>query len=91
MTQRQISHPGLPDCREGHRARLMLDARCAAAGGGYFVECACRHTAKLPGVEQALVAWNNANGRRPRRPEEPPVATVATVVQFPLQLGGPAR
>ncbi len=88
MTQRQISQPGLPDCREGHRARLMLDARCAASGGGYFVECACRHTAKLPSAEQALVAWNNANGRRPRRPEEP---EAATVVQFPLQLGGAAR
>ncbi|HDX0959801.1 TPA: hypothetical protein RNT23_003383, partial [Stenotrophomonas maltophilia] len=47
MTQEHISHPeGLPNCATGHRARHIHDKRCASAGGGHLVECACRSTSK---------------------------------------------
>ncbi len=45
MTQEHISHPeGLPTCAAGHCARHIHDKRCASAGGGHLVECACRST-----------------------------------------------
>ena len=47
MTQEHISHPeGLPNCAASHRARHIYDKRCASAGGGHLVECACRSTSK---------------------------------------------
>lgn len=66
MTQEHISHPeGLPNCAAGHRARHIHDKRCASAGGGHLVECACRSTSKHAGPEKAIEAWRRLN--RPAR------------------------
>lgn len=61
--QRMISHADdLPRCAAGHRARHMHDLRGRHAGGGHFIECACRHTARRDSYEQALADWQAHNG-----------------------------
>ncbi|MBH1802650.1 hypothetical protein I5T93_06765 [Stenotrophomonas maltophilia] len=87
MTQEHISHPeGLPNCAAGHRARHIYDKRCAAAGGGHLVECACRSTSKHADPDKAIAAWRRLN--RPARSARPvPVeAPVGNVLQFQLSL-----
>ncbi|PWB27728.1 hypothetical protein DCO49_06850 [Stenotrophomonas sp. SPM] len=87
MTQKHISHPeGLPNCAAGHRARHIHDLRGPAAGGGHFVECACRATSKSQDPEKALAEWRRIN--RPARSARPaPAPEVAdNVVQFNLSL-----
>ncbi|MFL0349781.1 hypothetical protein [Stenotrophomonas lactitubi] len=89
MTQKQISHPeGLPNCAAGHRARHIHDKRCASAGGGHLVECACRSTSKHADPDAAIAAWRRLN--RPARSARPAAvsAAVDNVLQF--QLGLPA-
>ncbi len=94
MTQEHISHPeGLPNCAAGHRARHIHDKRCASAGGGHLVECACRSTSKHPDPAKAIEAWRRLNqpARGARAPALPAVAD--NVVQFNLSLAeqAPAR
>ncbi|MDT3447873.1 hypothetical protein ROW33_04190 [Stenotrophomonas maltophilia] len=87
MTQEHISHPeGLPNCAAGHRARHIHDKRCASAGGGHLVECACRSTSKHADPDKAIEAWRRLN--RPARSTRPAVMPSATdnVVQFKLGL-----
>ncbi|MBN5017905.1 hypothetical protein GUV61_22065 [Stenotrophomonas maltophilia] len=87
MTQEHISHPeGLPNCAAGHRARHIHDKRCASAGGGHLVECACRSTSKHADPDAAIAAWRRLN-RPPRsaRPAAVPAA-VDNVLQFQLGL-----
>ena len=61
--QRMISHARpLPKCRAGHTARHIHDRRCASAGGGHFVECACRQGGRFPQYEAALADWCAING-----------------------------
>lgn len=80
MTQEHISHPeGLPNCAAGHRARHIHDKRCASAGGGHMVECACRSTSKHADPDKAIAAW-----RRLNRPERS--ARRATLPENVLQL-----
>lgn len=87
MTQEHISHPeGLPNCAAGHRARHIRDKRCASAGGGHLVECACRSTSKHADPEKAIEAWRRLN-RPPRSARPSPAPAVAdNVVQFKLGL-----
>lgn len=81
MTQEHISHPeGLPNCASGHRARHIHDKRCASAGGGHLVECACRSTSKHADPDKAIDAW-----RRLNRPAAAPEAG-DNVLQFQLGL-----
>lgn len=94
MTQEHISHPeGLPNCAAGHRARHIHDKRCASAGGGHLVECACRSTSKPAEPDAAIAAWRRLN--RPQRTARTLTAPVTTgnVVQFKLGLaeGAPQR
>ncbi|MBA0312235.1 hypothetical protein N5J01_02610 [Stenotrophomonas sp. GD03701] len=94
MTQEHISHPeGLPNCAAGHRARHILDKRCASAGGGHLVECACRSTSKHADPDAAIAAWRRLN--RPPRSSRPlsPADVPDNVVQFNLSLAeqAPAR
>lgn len=94
MTQEHISHPeGLPNCAAGHRARHIHDKRCASAGGGHLVECACRATSKHADPDKAIAAWRRLNqpARAARAPALPAVAD--NVVQFNLSLAeqAPAR
>ncbi|HGM6719915.1 TPA: hypothetical protein ACKQC2_000735 [Stenotrophomonas maltophilia] len=87
MTQEHISHPeGLPNCAAGHRARHIHDKRCASAGGGHLVECACRSTSKHAEPDAAIAAWRRLN--RPPRSARPATvsATVDNVLQFQLGL-----
>ncbi len=87
MTQEHISHPeGLPNCAAGHRARHIHDKRCASAGGGHLVECACRSTSKHADPDAAIAAWRRLN--RPARSARPiPVeAPAGNVLQFQLSL-----
>ncbi len=87
MTQEHISHPeGLPNCAAGHRARHIHDKRCASAGGGHLVECACRSTSKHADPDKAIAAWRRLN--RPERSARPAAAPEATdnVLQFKLSL-----
>ncbi|WP_414553379.1 hypothetical protein [Stenotrophomonas forensis] len=89
MTQEHISHPeGLPNCAAGHRARHIHDKRCAAAGGGHLVECACRSTSKHADPDKAIAAWSRLN--RPARSARGPAGSRAAdnVVQFKLGLTG---
>lgn len=91
MTQKHISHPeGLPNCAAGHRARHIHDERRESAGGGHFVECACRATSKSQDSEKALAEWRRINrpARSARAPAAPEVAD--NVVQFHLSLAEPA-
>ncbi|MBN5173099.1 hypothetical protein JY430_13335 [Stenotrophomonas maltophilia] len=91
MTQEHISHPeGLPNCAAGHRARHIHDKRCAAAGGGHLVECACRSTSKHADPDKAIEAWTRLNrpARSARASASPAVAD--NVVQFNLSLAEPA-
>ncbi|UXB33906.1 hypothetical protein K7564_08880 [Stenotrophomonas maltophilia] len=94
MTQEHISHPeGLPNCAAGHRARHIHDKRCASAGGGHLVECACRSTSKHADPDAAIAAWRRLN-RPPRSARAPALPAVAdNVVQFNLSLiaQAPAR
>ncbi|AEM51096.1 hypothetical protein [Stenotrophomonas maltophilia] len=94
MTQEHISHPeGLPNCAAGHRARHIHDKRCASAGGGHLVECACRSTSKHADPDKAIAAWRRLN-RPARGSRAPAVSAVAdNVVQFNLSLAeqAPAR
>ncbi|WP_414487156.1 hypothetical protein [Stenotrophomonas maltophilia] len=88
MTQQHISHPeGLPNCAAGHRARHIHDKRCASAGGGHLVECACRSTSKQADPDKAIAAWRRLN--RPERSARPAAAPAAAdnVLQFQLGLG----
>ncbi|PZT41892.1 hypothetical protein A7X92_03715 [Stenotrophomonas maltophilia] len=87
MTQEHISHPeGLPNCAAGHRARHIHDKRCASAGGGHLVECACRSTSKHADPDKAIAAWRRLN-RAARCTRAPALPTVAdNVVQFNLSL-----
>jgi hypothetical protein len=94
MTQKHISHrEGLPNCAAGHRARHIHDKRCASAGGGHLVECACRSTSKHADPDAAIAAWRRLNrpARSARAPAMPAVAD--NVVQFNLSLAeqAPAR
>lgn len=90
MTQRHVAHDfELPPCKAGHRARHVHDLRCLRAGGGHFVECACRHTVRYLDFDQALAEWKRSHAKRRRRRKDP--APVDTVVQFPLQLQGALR
>lgn len=87
MTQEHISHPeGLPNCAAGHRARHIHDRRCASAGGGHLVECACRSTSKHADPDKAIAAWRRLN--RPERSARPAAvaATANNVLQFQLGL-----
>ncbi len=87
MTQEHISHPeGLPNCAAGHRARHIHDKRCASAGGGHLIECACRSTSKHADPDKAIAAWRGLN--RPARSARPaPVeASADNVLQFQLGL-----
>lgn len=87
MTQRQISHDfDLPTCTEGHAARHMLDQRGRSAGGGHFIECACRQTVRHDEFDPALTEWCRLNDRRKPRIPKP-----AAVLQFRLPLQGGAR
>ncbi|MBH1477371.1 hypothetical protein I5U59_09610 [Stenotrophomonas maltophilia] len=88
MTQEHISHPeGLPNCAAGHRARHIHDKRCASAGGGRLVECACRSTSKHADPDKAIAAWRRLNQpERSARKAEP--ALPENVLQLPL-LGSP--
>lgn len=84
MTQEHISHPeGLPNCAAGHRARHIHDKRCASAGGGHLVECACRSTSKSQDPEKALAEWRRINrpARSARKAER---ALPDNVLQLPL-------
>ncbi|MDA3306121.1 MULTISPECIES: hypothetical protein [Stenotrophomonas] len=88
MTQEHISHPeGLPNCAAGHRARHIHDKRCASAGGGHLVECACRSTSKHADPDKAIAAWRRLN--RPPRSARP-AAAADNVLQFNLSLVDPA-
>ena len=93
MTQKHITSPAtLPCCAAGHSARLMLDMRGASAGGGHFVECCCRHTARHAESDAALAEWRRMN--RPARIARKPTPTAAdapadNVVQIPLRLASP--
>ncbi|HEL7614957.1 TPA: hypothetical protein ACKP7M_000587 [Stenotrophomonas maltophilia] len=87
MTQEHISHPeGLPNCAASHRARHIHDKRCASAGGGHLVECACRSTSKHADPDKAIAAWRRLN--RPARSARPAAvpAAVDNVLQFQLGL-----
>ncbi len=87
MTQEHISHPeGLPNCAAGHRARHIHDKRCAAAGGGHLIECACRSTSKHADPDKAIAAWTRLNrpARSARASASPAVSD--NVVQFNLSL-----
>ncbi|EKZ1926237.1 TPA: hypothetical protein ACOENG_003025 [Stenotrophomonas maltophilia] len=88
MTQEHISHPeGLPNCAAGHRARHIHDKRCASAGGGHLVECACRSTSKHADPDAAIAAWRRLNmPARSARRAEPMLPE--NVLQLPL-LGSP--
>lgn len=94
MTQRHITHTEpLPRCANGHSARLMLDMRGQSAGGGHFVECCCRHTARHTEADAALAEWRRMN--RPARIARKPTLAAAdgpadNVVQIPLRLASPA-
>ncbi|MBA0329587.1 hypothetical protein D7U76_15610 [Stenotrophomonas maltophilia] len=91
MTQEHISHPeGLPNCAAGHRARHIHDKRCASAGGGHLVECACRSTSKHADPDKAIAAWRRLN--RPERSARPAAvpAVADNVLQFNLSLVEPA-
>lgn len=84
MTQEHISHPeGLPNCAAGHRARHIHDKRCASAGGGHLVECACRSTSKHADPDKAIDAWRRLN--RPTRSARRAEPTLPeNVLQLPL-------
>ncbi len=87
MTQVHISHPeGVPNCAAGHRARHIHDKRCASAGGGHLVECACRSTGKHADPGKAIEAWRRLN--RPARSARAQALPVVAdnVVQFNLSL-----
>ncbi|PZT34582.1 hypothetical protein A7X97_16200 [Stenotrophomonas sepilia] len=89
MTQEHISHPeGLPNCAAGHRARHIHDKRCASAGGGHLVECACRSTSKHADPDKAIAAWRRLNrpARSVRAPS--PAAVADNVVQMRLVMAG---
>lgn len=101
MTQRQITHaPGtLPSCAAGHAAHHIHDLRCASAGGGHFIECECRRTARHADLDRALIEWKRLNRhRKARKPKAEKAKRDAakvkarkpkgTVLQFPLPLGG---
>lgn len=84
MTQEHISHPeGLPNCAAGHRARHIHDKRCASAGGGHLVECACRSTSKHADPDKAIAAWRRLN-RPPRSARRAEPALPENVLQLPL-------
>ncbi|MBN4944866.1 hypothetical protein JY432_02195 [Stenotrophomonas maltophilia] len=88
MTQKHISHPeGLPNCAAGHRARHIHDKRCASAGGGHLVECACRATSKHADPDKAIAAWRRLN-RPARSARKGQPALPENVLQLPL-LGSP--
>lgn len=94
MTQRHITHTEtLPRCAAGHSARLMLDMRGPSAGGGHFVECCCRHTAKHGDADAAAAEWRRMN-RPARAARKTPVASDAApdnVVQLRLLMPGEGR
>lgn len=104
MTQRQITHPDgviLP-CAGGHAGHHIQDMRGDAAGGGHFIECECRKTARYAALDGALVEWRRLNKhRKPRKPRSaPPLTTTkpkrakdagSTVLQFSLPLAGEKR
>lgn len=76
MTQRHITHTDpLPRCAEGHSARLILDMRGPSAGGGHFVECCCRHTARHGEAGAAVADWRRMN--RPVRAARKPIPAAA--------------
>jgi len=86
MTQRQISHlDPLPTCKLGHAARHILDSRCAAAGGGHLIECACSQTRKHTEFLDALAEWKRAHRIRTPRPQQQPATNVT---QLGLRLKG---
>lgn len=82
MTQRQIGHAQpLPSCRAGHTARHIVDGRATRAGGGHFIECPCRHTAKHDDFEIALTEWCRINDKRKSR-----LPRAGALLQFRLPL-----
>ncbi|MGS1345311.1 hypothetical protein [Stenotrophomonas geniculata] len=86
MTQEHISHPeGLPNCAAGHRARHIHDKRCASAGGGHLVECACRSTSKHADAEGP--SPHGGGSIAPRAARAAPAPTVGdNILQFQLGL-----
>lgn len=94
MTQKHITSPApLRRCAAGHSARLMLDMRSPAAGGGHFVECCCRYTARHTEADAAVAEWQRMNrpARSARKPAAGAVEALAdNVVQIPLRLASPA-
>ena len=85
MTQKHITPPApLPRCAAGHSARLMLDMRGPSAGGGHFVECCCRHTARHGQPDAALAEWRRTN--RPARNARKPAAAVEAPADNVVQL-----
>lgn len=94
MTQKHITSPApLPRCAAGHSARLMLDMRGPSAGGGHFVECCCRHTARHAQPDAALAEWRRTNrpARNARKPGAAAPKTPAhNVVQLDFRLVQPA-
>ncbi|EMR0463412.1 hypothetical protein [Stenotrophomonas maltophilia] len=87
MTQEHISHPeGLPNCAAGHRARHIHDKRCASAGGGHLVECACRSTSKHADPDKAIEAWVRLNRRARSARQTAATAAADNVLQFKLGL-----
>lgn len=94
MTQRHITHTEpLPRCADGHSARLILDMRGPSAGGGHFVECCCRHTAKHAEADAAAAEWRRMN--RPARAARRSLAAADSapdnVIQLRLLMPGEGR
>uniref|UniRef100_UPI001C0A62A5 hypothetical protein n=2 Tax=Gammaproteobacteria TaxID=1236 RepID=UPI001C0A62A5 len=59
------------------------DKRCASAGGGHLVECACRSTSKHADPDKAIEAWRRLNRpARSARRAEPKLPE--NVLQLPL-------
>lgn len=79
--QRMISHARpLPPCRAGHTARHIHDQRAVRAGGGHFVECACRQGGRFAEYGVALADWCAINGHA--RPLPITSGTTAHVFRF---------
>ncbi len=77
--------------RKGYRtappvtARHIYDKRCASAGGGYLVECACRSTSKHADPDKAVKARRRLN--RPTRSARPASVDMRIDIVLQLQLG----
>ena len=85
-TSPPLKDPPLP--RRAQRVRHIYDPRSPAPGGGHFVECRCKATAKRADAETAIAGWRRIN--RPARSAEKPAAQLGhdNVLQMPLRLLG---